>query len=280
MAAGVKNVDANVETTLVPRPAKRRLWLQIAAAVLVPVVVLVIVEVSLRIAGVGFSTSLLVPCAVKGTPASCYDVVLRIAEGLADQKPDLFIVYSGNNEVVGPYGPGTMLTSVGMSMPAVRANIFFRSTRIGQLVTKLGTKKREWHGMEMFLDQQVRASSPLMQQAYADYEDNLRDTIRVAQAVGAKVIVSTVATNLKDCAPFASLPREGLSPADIRTWSTFMTVAQYQWAIAQNPDDGMLHLRFGTFLFLYHRAAAAEQIGLAQPWDGHPMFLPDGTQVR
>ena len=58
------------------------------------------------------------------------------------------------------------------------------------------------------------------------------------------------------------------------------TVAQYQWAIAQNPDDGMLHLRFGTFLFPYHRNAAAEQIGMAQPWDGYPMFLPDGTQVR
>jgi len=181
MAAGLENVNANVETPQVSRPAKRRLWLQIAAAVLVPVVVLVIVEVSLRIAGVGFSTSLLVPCTVKGTPASCYNlffatpyfpagmvqtprlysipktkapgtyrifvlgesaamgdpdsaygfsrylevmlrnrypvmkfevvntgsvainshVVLCIAEGLADQKTDLFIVYSGNNEVVG-----------------------------------------------------------------------------------------------------------------------------------------------------------------------------------
>jgi|SRR5215472_2900762 len=77
MAAGVKNVDANVETTQVSRPAKRRLWLQIAAAVLVPVVVLVIVEVSLRIAGVGFSTSLLVPCAVKGTPGVVLQPVLR-----------------------------------------------------------------------------------------------------------------------------------------------------------------------------------------------------------
>ena len=58
------------------------------------------------------------------------------------------------------------------------------------------------------------------------------------------------------------------------------TVAQYQWAIARNPDDSMLHLRFGGFLFPYNRNAAAEQIGMAQPWDGYPMFLPDGTQVR
>ena len=542
-------------------PAKRRRWiLQIAAAIFVPVMVLVIVEAGLRLAGIGFSTSLLVPCTVKGSPASCYNlffatpyfpagmvqtprlysipatkpqgtyrifvlgesaamgdpdsaygfsrylevmlrerfpstrfevvntgsvainshVVLRIAEGLADQKPDLFIIYSGNNEVVGPYGPGTMLTSGGMRMPVVRSSIFFGSTRIGQLLTRLGTKKREWHGMEMFLDQQVPADSPLMQQAYSNYEENLRDTIRVAQAAGAKVIVSTVATNLKDCAPFASMHGKNLSQDDLKKWSALVqqgndldvanspaealkqyqaaatiddgyaelefrmaraawrlrdyrtarehflrardldtlrfradtkineingsvatssrvalvdaekilsdaahdgtigsdqiyehvhmtpegnyllaraifaliaptlpqgtqaaeprseaecerllaltgfdrwrlanemfgrlqkapftnqlnhseqlfhfawgaqapdenpndTVSQYQWAIAQHPEDPMLHLRFGGFLFPYNRNAAAEQIGMAQPWDGYPMFLPDGTQIR
>jgi len=58
------------------------------------------------------------------------------------------------------------------------------------------------------------------------------------------------------------------------------TVAQYQWAIARNPEDQMLHLRFATFLFPYNRNAAAQEMSLAQPWDGYPMFLPDGTQVR
>jgi hypothetical protein len=58
------------------------------------------------------------------------------------------------------------------------------------------------------------------------------------------------------------------------------TVALYQSAIARNPEDPMLHLRFGGFLFPYNRTAAAEQTGMAQPWDGYPMFLPDGTQVR
>ncbi len=416
-----------------------------------------------------------------GSVAINSHVVLRIAEGLAGQKPDLFIIYSGNNEVVGPYGPGTMLTSVGMSMPVVRASIFFRTTRIGQLVTRLGTRKREWRGMEMFLDQQVPASSPLMAQAYANYERNLRDTISVAQASGAKVIVSTVATNLKDCAPFASMHRKNLTQADLQRWSELVkqgsaleaanspaealkayqaaaeiddeyaelefriarefwksgdyksarphflrardldtlrfradsrineinrsvaasvsgvrvvdaekilsdassdgiigsdqiyehvhmtpqgnyllaraiftqivpeiakgagiseplpesecerllartgfdrwrlaaemfgrlqkapftnqlnhseqlfryawgaqrpvespdeTLAQYQWAIARNPEDPMLHLRFATFLFPYNRNAAAQELVIAQPWDGYPMFLPDGTQVR
>ena len=33
-----------------------------------------IVEAGLRMAGVGFSSSLLVPCTVKGSPASCYNL--------------------------------------------------------------------------------------------------------------------------------------------------------------------------------------------------------------
>jgi len=560
MSPEIESADQTADTLSAASGKPRRI-LSIAAAILVPVAVVVILETSLRVADVGFSTSLLVPCTVRGTPASCYNlffatpyfpagmvqtprlysipavkargtyrifvlgesaamgdpdsaygfsrylevmlrerfpemkfevvntgsvainshVVLRIAEGLAEQKPDLFIIYSGNNEVVGPYGPGTMLTSVGMSMPAVRSSIFFRSTRIGQLITKLGTKKREWRGMEMFLDQQVPANSPLMKQAYANYERNLRDTIAVAQAAGARVIVSTVAANLKDCAPFASMHRKNLSPRDVERWAALVkqgsdldaanavaealkqyqaaaaiddeyaelefsiartlwrlgdyrsardhflrardldtlrfradsrineinsavansmrdvalvdaedilsdaaadgivgseqvyehvhmtpegnyvlaralfekiapklaqggspsdplseadcerqlaltgfdrwrlanemfgrlqkapftnqlnhseqlfhfawgaqppsespndTVAQYQWAIARNPDDQMLHLRFGGFLFPYNRNASAAQIAMAQPWDGYPVFLPDGTQVK
>ena len=77
-----------------------------------------------------------------GSVAINSHVVLRIAQQLADQRPDLFIIYSGNNEVVGPYGPGTVLTSSGMSIPVIRSSIFLRSTRIGQLVTKMGTQKK------------------------------------------------------------------------------------------------------------------------------------------
>jgi tetratricopeptide (TPR) repeat protein len=58
------------------------------------------------------------------------------------------------------------------------------------------------------------------------------------------------------------------------------TAEQYQWAIAKDPDDRMLRLRYGMFLFAYNRNAAAQQMAMAQPWDGYPVFLPDGTQIR
>jgi tetratricopeptide (TPR) repeat protein len=154
-----------------------------------------------------------------GSVAINSHVLLPIAEGLAKQRPDLFIIYSGNNEVVGPYGPGTALTGSGMSMPVIRGSILVRSTRIGQLLTKVGTQKREWGGMEMFLDKQVRESSPLMKYTYANFEQNLRDTVRIAQRSGAQVIISTVATNLKDCAPFGSLHRDDLKPEELRSWN-------------------------------------------------------------
>ncbi len=157
-----------------------------------------------------------------GSVAINSHVLLPIARGLADQRPDLFIIYSGNNEVVGPYGPGTALTSSGMSLPVIRTSIFARSTRLGQLLTKVGTQKREWGGMEMFLDKQVPARSPLMQHAYSNFESNLRDTIAIARGSGARVIVATVATNLKDCAPFASLHREDLGQDALRSWTALV----------------------------------------------------------
>lgn len=157
-----------------------------------------------------------------GSVAINSHVLLPIAEGLVKQRPDLFIIYSGNNEVVGPYGPGTALTTSAMSLPVIHASIFARSTRIGQLLTRVGEQKKQWGGMEMFLDKQVPASSPLMKYTYDNFEQNLQDTIDAARKSGARVIVSTVATNLKDCAPFASKHRQGLKPEEERAWTALV----------------------------------------------------------
>jgi tetratricopeptide (TPR) repeat protein len=171
-----------------------------------------------------------------GSVAINSHVVLPIARGLAKFRPDLFIIYSGNNEVVGPYGPGTTLTSAGMSLPVIRGSIFYHSTRIGQLLTKVGTPKKDWGGMAMFLDKQVRADSPLMKYAYSNFEQNLRDTISVARDAGARVIVSSVATNLKDCAPFGSMHREGLGPDALHNWSVLVQQGAQLEGVGNYPD--------------------------------------------
>jgi len=217
-----------------------------------------------------------------GSVAINSHVLLPIAEGLAKQRPDLFIIYSGNNEVVGPYGAGTALTGSGMSMPVIRGNVFVRSTRIGQLLTKVGTQKREWGGMEMFLDKQVRESSPLMKYTYANFEENLRDTVRVAERSGARVIVSTVATNLKDCAPFGSLHRENLKPDELRSWNALVqqgadlesarsydeALKAYQAASKIDDQYAELEFRIGRSLWMLgDYAGAREHFGRARDLD-------------
>jgi len=149
-------------------------------------------------------------------------VSLVMARDLSKYEPDLFLVYAGSNEVVGPYGPGTVLTASSMSMPVIRASIFARSLRIGQLLTGNGKQRSEWRGMEMFLNKQVRADSPRMQPAYRNFESNLRSIVEVARASGARVIFSTIATNLKDSAPFASLHRRDLNADALREWNSLV----------------------------------------------------------
>ncbi len=149
-------------------------------------------------------------------------VSLAMARELANYQPDMYIVYAGSNEVVGPYGPGTVLTTGSMSLPVIRASIFVRSTRIGQLLTERGTTKQEWRGMEMFLDKRVRADSPRMAPAYRNFASNLADIVAAAQASGAHVLLSTIATNLRDSAPFGSLHRAGLSADALQSWSALV----------------------------------------------------------
>ena len=50
-------------------------------------------------------------------------VLLPAVRDLRRRDGDLFIMYIGNNEVVGPYGAGTTLTRQGGSLPLIRAGI-------------------------------------------------------------------------------------------------------------------------------------------------------------
>ena len=212
--------------------------------------------------------------------------VLRLmAEELARYQPDLFVIYAGNNEVVGPYGPGTVLTSAALNLSAVRASISVRSTRTGQLLVSLARKEekpQDWRGMEMFLSRQVPASSPLMPRVYKNFEANLRDMVRAARGSGARVLISTVGTNLRDCAPFASAHRADLGPDSLRRWSELVeegsaregagdhaeALRLYQSASEIDGEYAELHYRIGRVMSaLGDHAGARRQFVRAQELD-------------
>ena len=152
-------------------------------------------------------------------------VVLEMAKDCANHRPDLFIVYLGNNEVVGPYGAGTVFAPLSPHLFLIRAGIALKATRLGQLLTNLlemadagRDKPAAWRGMEMFLEKQVPMGDQSLKTVYRHFERNLKDIGRIAGESGAKTIFCTVGSNLKDCPPFASLHRPTLTEADRKQW--------------------------------------------------------------
>ncbi len=138
-------------------------------------------------------------------------VTLRIARACAKLDPDLFVVYMGNNEVTGPFGAGTVFSPLRSSRALIAAHLWAKRSRIGQTLESLkkAVVDRDrapvpWLGMEMFLDRQVKRHDKSLAITYRNFGDNLKDIFKIARKKNIPVLVSSVAVNLKDCAPFAS----------------------------------------------------------------------------
>jgi tetratricopeptide (TPR) repeat protein len=85
--------------------------------------------------------------------------------------------------------------------------------------------------MLMFLDQQVRADDPRLSRMYSYFQRNLSDIINAGQRAGARMVISTVAVNLRDCAPFASQLQAGMSEAEQARWQqAYREGVQFQQA--------------------------------------------------
>jgi tetratricopeptide (TPR) repeat protein len=205
-------------------------------------------------------------------------VIVPIARDCAGARGDIWVIYMGNNEFVGPFGAGTVFGSQTLPLTLIRGNLALKSTRIGQLMNavlerKAPADKSEWGGMEMFLDQQVRDGDPKIAGVYRNFERNLRDIIGFGRESGAAVVVSTVAVNLKDCAPFASRPRAGLSEADVRKIDELVklgtqaqaagtiseAVAKFKEAAQLDSGSADLQFRLGRCLLASGNIPAAQK---------------------
>ena len=162
---------------------------------------------------------------VAAMPAINSHVVVEITKDFAKHRPDLFVAYLGHNEVVGPYGAGTVFAPLSRSLSLIRIGIAVKTTRLGQLLTNLSESadaKRNvptvWRGMRMFLEKQVRPDDPGLETVYQHFQRNLEDISCIAGESGAKIILCTVGSNLKDCPPFASLHRSGLRESQKKKW--------------------------------------------------------------
>lgn len=151
--------------------------------------------------------------------------LVPIAKDCASTRPDLIIVYEGNNEVIGPYGPAMVLGGFSPRMSVIRAELLLQRTRLGQALYAMKNRFSAdsdslavWQGMELFLENRITLNDTRMQAVYSHFADNLRSICDAAAGGGADVILCTVGVNLKDCPPFASEHRAALSEDELRNW--------------------------------------------------------------
>jgi tetratricopeptide (TPR) repeat protein len=214
--------------------------------------------------------------------------ILPIARECARHQSDLWLIYMGNNEMVGPFGAetghGFPAPSLGVirtgemtsrqegyglrapSLGVIRTILAIKSTRIGELfdalIRRLGSSStpKKWGGMEMFMNGRIGYDDPARLRAYANFKGNLEDILRTAHKAGVPVILSTMAVNLKDCAPFASMHAVGLGENQESAWNKIYeegidretagsyreALTFYQKAAKIDPQFADLQFRMGT----------------------------------
>lgn len=212
-----------------------------------------------------------------------------IARDCAGQHGDIWVVYMGNNEVVGPYGAGTVFGPKVPNLALIRAALVLKTTRTGQCLESLlgrfegrPTRDGEWGGMQMFVKNQVRQDDPRMATVYAHFQRNLDDILRRGVDSGAKIVLSTVASNLKDCPPFGSLHPADFPSDALGEWNRLYSKgveAQQSGRWTEAKDDfrqasrvdqtfAELHFRWATCcLALGQDSEAQQQFTLARDQD-------------
>jgi len=188
-------------------------------------------------------------------------VMAPAAWDCAEREADLLVVYLGHNEVVGPFGAGTVFGGASASRRAIKASLAVKTTRLGQWISSLlsGGGSAEWRGMVAFLEERVTADDPRLMVVYDHFRRNLADICEAGRSRGAGVILCTVPVNLRHCAPFISAHRPGLSSPRLDEWAgryeqgvAHEAAAQYDQALEHYAaclaiDDRYagLHFRLG-----------------------------------
>jgi len=180
------------------------------------------------------------------------NAVLPIARECARHQGDLWLIYMGNNEMVGPFGAETVYGPRAPRLGIIRTILAVKTTRIGQLLDSLigrlrsnSSTPKKWGGMEMFMNGRIGYDDPARLRAYANFKGNLEDILRTAHKAGVPVILSTVAVNLKDCAPFASVHAAGLNKNQESAWNKI-----YEEGVALEASGS-----YGEALAIYKKAA-------------------------
>lgn len=244
--------------------------------------------------------------------------ILPIARECAQYQGDAWVIYMGNNEMVGPFGAETVFGARAPSLAVARASLALKTTRSAQVLEGLASRfksaapspdswggmqiglpatpapfsaGKSWGGMQMFSENRLRHDDPARLRVYDNFKGNLEDILRAGHRASVPVILSTVAVNLKESPPFASLHRAGLAPNQEAGWNAIYqegvtlenagayreALGRYREAAKIDTEYADLQYRMGTCdLALTNEAQARQEFALARDYDALA-FRTDST---
>lgn len=185
-------------------------------------------------------------------------VMRAVARACAKARPDLFVVYLGNNEVNGPFGA---VTAVGKrysrSLPLIRARISLTDMRLAQILS--GHGRKPWQYSEETVQQYFHSSDPRLEWVQKHFEKNLEDICATAASCGARAVLCTVGANLRDYWPGESVRRDDLTEEEADKWEALYqtgigleesgahqdAIQTYLQALAIDSGHAELHFRLG-----------------------------------
>jgi tetratricopeptide (TPR) repeat protein len=152
-------------------------------------------------------------------PMANSNVMWGAARACAGASPDVFLVYMGNNEVSGPFGGSSKISSSPLwRLPLIRANILLTDVRLIQLGSgRSGTLGVNPDDLALF-HPNLGSGHPKVTASYGHFERNVEDICALGRRGGASTVLCTVGSNLRHYAPFASIHREGLADEALHRW--------------------------------------------------------------
>lgn len=156
-----------------------------------------------------------------GMTAISSPVIVDIATELARKDFDIFVVYMGNNEVVGPYGPDTVFRGSDIGGWFARLHVWWTRSRLASAISAWQSSSspgKPWDGMVMFTGNRLAANDPRTEVVHRNYEKNVDRLVTMARGNGIETILCTVAVNLSDCPPIYSTHGRALDDEEAAAW--------------------------------------------------------------
>jgi Flp pilus assembly protein TadD len=164
--------------------------------------------------------------------------VADLAEQCHAADPDLIVVHSGHNEFYGPGGPASSALSLPPSL--IRTTYLLRRLRLVQLLTSAFSSKPADDDLLNVLPRtmEVPFGGPVFRQAEENLRHNIDRVIEVCRRSSTPLLITSVASNLRDQSPLRAVWPEGVAEETKTRWTALIEDGERQ-LVAGNAEAAL-----------------------------------------